>query len=145
MDWQSPIIVWVVIAIIFFIIEIVTPGVFFFACLGLGALAAALSLWLGASYWLSWASFIGIGLVGILISRPLAERFSGKTARHANVDALIGKKGKVIKTIDPSTNEGSVTVDREEWRAEADEKIEAGSTIEVIAVEGVHVKVKKVG
>lgn len=144
MDWRDPVIVWLVIAVLFFVIEIVTPTIFMFACIGVGAIAAAVTLKLGGSYWLSWFSFIAVGLLGILVSRPLAEKFSGASARQAHVDALIGKRGRVIKTIDPTNLEGAVVVEREEWRSEAEERIEAGATVEVVAVEGVHLKVKKV-
>lgn len=144
MDWRDPVIVWLVVAVLFFVIEIVTPTIFMFACLGVGAIAAAVILKFGGSYWLSWFSFITVGLLGILISRPLAERFTGSSARLAHVDDIIGKQGKVLKTIDPQTGMGLVKLGNEEWRAEAEERVEEGAMVEVVAVEGVHLKVKKV-
>lgn len=145
MTLSNPVITWLVIAIIFFIIEIVTPTVFFFACFGIGAIVAALVFHFTALAWLTWIVFAIVSVIGIIVSRPLADKFSGKSARLANVDALIGQKGKVIKTIDPEQNEGMVVVAREQWRAEAAEKIEIGETIEVIKVEGTHLLVKKIG
>jgi membrane protein implicated in regulation of membrane protease activity len=143
MDWNNPVMVWIIVAVAFFIIEIITPGVFMYACFGLGALGASLAFKLFSNVWLSWIVFIAISVLGIVISRPLAEKFAGKSARLANIDAIIGKKGKVIVTIDPEKNEGRVMVDREDWRAEADERIEQGEIIEVLKVEGTHLYVKK--
>lgn len=143
MDWSNPIFVWIIVAVAFFIIEIATPTIFVFACFGVGALCASLAVWLVDYTWLPWIVFITISIVGVIASRPLAEKFAGKSARLAHIDAIIGKKGKVILAIDPEKDEGRVIVDREDWRAEADEKIESGEIIEVLKVEGTHLYVKK--
>ncbi len=143
MDWNNPVMIWIIVAVVFFIIEIITPAIFIYACFGVGALLASLIFWLFGNTWLSWGVFIAVSVIGIIVSRPLAEKFAGKSARLANTDALIGKKGKVIVTLDPEKNEGRVMVDREDWRAEADEKIEQGEIIEVLKVEGTHLYVKK--
>ncbi len=143
MDWKNPIFVWIIVAVAFFIIDIATPSIFVFACFGVGALFASLACWLISNTCLPWIAFITISIVGVIASRPLAERFAGKTARLAHVDAIIGKKGKVIVAIDPEKDEGRVIVDREDWRAEADVKIELGEIIEVLKVEGTHLYVKK--
>lgn len=144
MDWKNPIFVWIIVAVVFFIIEITTPTIFVFACFGVGALCASLAVWLVDSAWLPWIVFITISVVGVIASRPLAEKFAGKSARLAHIDAIIGKKGKVIIAIDPEKDEGRVMVDREDWRAEADGKIEIGEIIEVLQVEGTHLYVKKI-
>ncbi len=143
MDWKNPVMVWIIVAVAFFIIEIITPGVFMYACFGLGAICASLIFWLFGNVWLSWAVFIVVSVISVIVSRPLAEKFAGKSARLANTDAVIGKKGKVTVTLDPEKNEGRVIVDREDWRAEADERIEQGEIIEVLKVEGTHLYVKK--
>ena len=143
MDWKNPVLVWILVAVIFFIVEIATPTIFVFACFGVGALCASLAAWLIDSAWLPWIVFITISIVGVIASRSLAEKFAGKSARLAHIDAIIGKKGKVIIAIDPEKDEGRVVVEREDWRAEADGKIEAGEIIEVLKVEGTHLYVKK--
>lgn len=143
MDWKNPVLVWIIVAVVFFIVEIATPTIFVFACFGIGALCASLVVKLFGSIWLSWFVFIAVSVVGIIASKPLAEKFAGKSARVAHIDAIIGKKGKVIVAIDPEKDEGRVMVDREDWRAEADGKIEPGEIIEVLKVEGTHLYVKK--
>ncbi|MBI5555890.1 MAG: NfeD family protein [Elusimicrobia bacterium] len=143
MDWNNPVLVWIIVAVAFFILEIATPTIFVFACFGIGALGASLAFKLFSNIWLSWIVFIAISIVGVIASRPLAEKFAGKSARLAHIDAIIGKKGKVVIAIDPEKDEGRVMVDREDWRAEADERIEPGEIIEVLKVEGTHLYVKK--
>ena len=144
MNVHDPINVWIIVAVVFFIVEIASPTILVFACFGLGALAAALTVWLTPNVWLPWLVFIAISVVGVVVSRPLAEKYAGKSARLAHVDALIGLKGKVTTAIDPLKNEGMVLVEKESWRAQATEPINEGADIEVVKVEGTHLVVKKV-
>ena len=55
---------------------------------------------------------------------------------------LLGEQGTARSDIDP---EGSVFVHGEFWNAEADERIESGSKIEVVEVNAMKLKVRKVG
>jgi membrane-bound serine protease (ClpP class) len=55
---------------------------------------------------------------------------------------LVGEIGTARSDIDPS---GSVFVHGEYWNAESDERIEAGSRVEVVGVEGMRLKVRKSG
>jgi len=65
--------------------------------------------------------------------------------RASNVDAVVGKSGFVTKRIAPSDC-GIVKVGSEEWRAElaqSDGAVrEIGAAVQVVAVEGVTLKVK---
>jgi membrane protein implicated in regulation of membrane protease activity len=144
MDTNNPVSVWIIVAVVFFIVEIASPTILVFACFGLGALAAALTVWLTPNVWLPWIVFIAVSVVGVIVSRPLAEKYAGKSARLAHVDALIGVRGKVSEAIIPEKNEGMVLVEKENWRAQATEQINEGETIEVVKVEGTHLIVKKV-
>ena len=143
----NPLWAWVIVAIIFFIIEIVTPTTFLVFCFGIGALSAGISTIFGPPGWVPWLVFVFISLIAIILSRPLAQKLSGKKpVRQANVDALIGQKGKVTQTINSALNTGMVLVEREEWRADAQDntiKIEEGEVVEIVKVEGTHLIVKK--
>ena len=63
----------------------------------------------------------------------------------SNVDAIVGRSGVVTKRIGQSDC-GIVKVGSEEWRAElaqaGDRAREIGSSVEIVAVEGVTLKVK---
>lgn len=65
--------------------------------------------------------------------------------RASNVDAVVGKMGVVTRRIAPGDC-GIVKVGSEEWRAElaqaGDAAREIGANVQVVAVEGVTVKVK---
>lgn len=134
---------WFIFAVIFFIIEIITPSVFFFACLGLGALvASAVSYWT-TIWWLPWIAFVLFSIIFVSVTRPLARRYLSKTYRPANVDALVGKRGIVIEEINPQTAAGLIKVDGEKWKAEAKEVIPINNWVKILKVEGTHLEVEK--
>lgn len=63
-------------------------------------------------------------------------------ARHTNVDKLVGSKGVVVRGITPDTA-GMVRVDDEDWRASADSLLYEKDHVEVVALEGVTLHVRK--
>jgi membrane-bound ClpP family serine protease len=57
----------------------------------------------------------------------------------------LGKRAVVLQAIDPIANTGMVRVDTEEWRAESVDHspIAKDSVVEVVAVEGVRLQVRR--
>ena len=132
---------WIVVAIVLVAIEILTPGVFFFACLGFGALIAGLSVLL-FPLWVAWPVFVIVSVLSIYTIRPLAKRLFVPTQKKSNVDALVGQKAWVTEaTAMPQL--GMVKVASEFWRAEADENIPTDTWVVVTAVNGTRLIVKK--
>lgn len=62
-------------------------------------------------------------------------RLKTKT-KHTNVELLIGKTGRVEKTITPS-KAGQIKISSEVWRATADKKIEVGTKVKIEDITGV--------
>jgi membrane protein implicated in regulation of membrane protease activity len=79
----------------------------------------------------------------VAIGRKYVHKWTLVKQQKTNVDALIGKKGIVLKDINKSYN-GLVKVGNEQWRAIADEEIKEGADIEVVEIKGVTLTVKKV-
>jgi membrane protein implicated in regulation of membrane protease activity len=138
MHWS----IWITGSIILFVFEIITPGGFFFACLGAGALITALSALLVPGELWQWVIFAVISLVSIYSIRPIARKYFQKGEKKSNVDALIGKTAHVTEPANPPAL-GVAKVEGEIWRVEADEKLEKGDMVEIVAVEGTRLKVKK--
>jgi len=130
--------IWLAIGIIFMIIEIVTPGFYFFS-FGIGAIVTGLT----ARIFPGIPTQLLIFSITTTISFLLMKRFAGfllkPTASVAsNVDALIGKVGKVTKTILPD-KKGYVKVESEEWSAissNPEQTIEEGEHVKVLRLEG---------
>ena len=128
---------WLGILAVLLIIEAATVGLVTVWFAG-GALAAAIASGAGAGAVTQWLLFLAVSLVLLFFTRPLAVR--------TNVNSLIGKKAVVIQKIDNLSQTGQVRINDIEWmaRTESDgEKIPEESVVEIEAVRGVKLIVKK--
>lgn len=133
---------WMILAAVFVIGEMLTAG-FFLLWFGIGAAVAGLLdlLGLGAGWQL--VTFIVVSLGLFAVSRRFAERFTHKQPPGIGANRLIGKKGVVVQQIDDVKASGRVTIDGEEWRArsEAGDSIPPDTAVEVVALDGTRVVV----
>lgn len=134
---------WVVIAAILFIVEMISPTVFFFACLGVGAIFAAVATTFNLM-WLNWVVFFVVSLLAIIFSRPLVNKLVKKSSRPANVDALLNQNAFVLEEIKP-TKFGKVKIEGEEWLAESQDIIPKDTWVKIVEVKGVRLVVTKTG
>lgn len=135
---------WIILAIIFLIGELMSGG-FYLLSIGIGAMAAAILNYLQFSMTIQIITFILITLIFILISRPLYKKLNKNTVdKRPNTERLIGLGAKVTEDID-SHKIGTINVNGEIWKAISDEKIEKGEKVEIVDIEGVKLKVKKLG
>jgi membrane protein implicated in regulation of membrane protease activity len=141
MTWKT----WLITSLVFIIIEILPPPThFFFLCLALGAVGAAIAAFFAPdTAWVSWAVFAVVSAASVPLLVPLAKFLFTPKDLPTNVDEVIGQKALVIERIDPK-QAGVVKVKGEEWRALSDETIEKDSWVEVIRVEGAHVIVRRI-
>ncbi|MCE1229516.1 MAG: NfeD family protein [Firmicutes bacterium] len=129
---------WLAIAAVLLIIEIATPGLFFFACLGVGAFLAGLAAWLGAAMWLQWTVFFGSSLLLVVTVAPLARRF---LKRHSHtpvgLDSLKGQRAYVLQAISPTTGQGQVRLGNGAiWLALSDVEVPQDQWVEVLEIRG---------
>lgn len=136
-------IVWGVAAVAFFIGEMLTEG-FVLAWFGIGAGVAAVLALLRLPLWLQIVVFMVISGTLFALSRLFFKKITKKAPSGVGSERLMGRKGVVIERIDPLAASGRVRVYKEEWRAESiDAKpIEAGTEVEVLRIDGVHLVVK---
>ncbi|MBI4238205.1 MAG: NfeD family protein [Deltaproteobacteria bacterium] len=140
---MQPWIVWTIFAVVLFVAEMLTPGGFYFACIGIGALLAALLSVLTTLWWGPWGIFLAASVILLIVSRPLAHRLTQAGAKPSNVDALVGRRGRVTVAIEPDRGNGMVKIDGDIWRATASEAIPAEHFVEVVAIEGTRAIVKR--
>lgn len=135
--------IWLAAAVVFLIIELLTPSMFFI-CFVIGSMAAGIYGYLSpdAYYW-QIGIFIIVSVALIPPTRVLAKRLIKPSVQKSNVDALIGKTGKVIKTIDLDEG-GKVQIGSEIWIAGADVTIKEGQRIKVVSVSGARLHVEAV-
>jgi membrane protein implicated in regulation of membrane protease activity len=135
---------WLVAALILLVVEMVTPGLFFFACLAAGALAAAVAAWAGAGAWACWGTFFGSSTLLVLIVAPLARRWMKRIPESpVGLSALAGQRARVTHGIHPDSGEGQVRLASGAlWRAAADLPIPAETWVEVLEVVGTRLRVR---
>lgn len=137
--WQ----IWIILAGLFFIIEMATVGflVFWF---GIGALLAMVVSLFTSNLAIQTAVFVFSSTLLLFLTRPFVNKFSNKDTVQTNAYSIIGKKGIVIKDIDPISGKGQVKIGTEIWSAksEDDRKIEKGLEVEILEIDGVKAVVK---
>jgi len=136
--------VWVGLAVLFLVGEMLTEG-FALMWFGIGAAVGAVFAFLRLPFWSQILVALVVSGVLFALSRVFFKKVTqGASKEGVAADRMIGKTGVVIEPIDTLTGKGKVRVAKEEWRADSfDEKpIEAGTVVEVIRLEGVHLVVK---
>jgi len=135
---------WLIVGILFLLIEIATPGLFFFVAFAVGAGAAGLVSFAGVSF----VEQCGAFLVGSCATFFLLKRLLVDHQKHkpkTNIQALVGREGVVTQTILPHSS-GRVRVDREEWSAKIidDASLQTGTIVSILHIRGNHLIVKNV-
>lgn len=138
-------VVWLILCGVFLLIEIFTVSFLMFWP-GIGAFLAFITSLITDNEVVQIAVFVISTTLMIIFMKPLVNRlFKNKDNTKMNNSSLIGKTGIVVKDIDTLESIGQVKVNGELWSAFTDEEnIKAGSTVSVLAIEGVKLKVKKV-
>ena len=138
--WQ----VWLIIAGLFFIAEMITVGflVFWF---GVGSLLAMIVSFFTSNIIIQTTVFIVSSAILLLVTKPFVKKFVDVKTTKTNAFSIIGKKALVIKEINLHSV-GQIKINGEVWSAEAenDETITEGSEVEIVKINGVKAIVKAV-
>jgi len=139
-------IVWLVAAVLFFIGEVVSEGF----CLLWFAIASVVALFLSLitdNIIIQAGVFFAVSIILLVSTKGLTAKFlNNKPTVESNVDALIGKKAKIIEKLDPIEGAGKVKINGEVWKAipENDEEtFEVGEQVIVKKVDGVKLIIAK--
>jgi membrane protein implicated in regulation of membrane protease activity len=135
---------WVVLGLILLIAEMAT-GTTYLLWPAVAAFVTALVAWIAPTTWP-----MELGLFAVLIialtyfGHPLVKNWRNENAANGLNErsaALVGVRGVITNF---ANGVGSVKVQDTVWRAVSDEALEAGQAVEVAAVNGVTLKVKRV-
>lgn len=129
--------------VVFLILEILVPTVFFLNFAVAGFLTALLSLAITDIVTLIFA-FVVFSLLSILLIRPLVLKHKSTPDNQTGIEGkYIGKIARVIEPI--NKYKGAITIYDERWEAryEGDEEIPTGSEIRIIRNESLVMYVEK--
>ena len=135
-------ITWLIVFIILLVIELATVNLvtIWFA---IGALASfALSFFIDSLFWEVF-TFVVVSSISLLFTRKFVEKIRGGEITPTNLDMVLGKIGIVTEEI-TKLEPGEVKVEGKKWSAISTKKISVGSKVEILAIDGVKLKVKEV-
>lgn len=135
------ILIWVFIAVIFTIFELVT-GTFILIWFAVGSVVAAVLNYLGFDIYVQFIAFAIVSLMLILSTRRFADRITPEPTKKTTAERLIGKHGKVIRKRDD--NNYIVNVNGEEWSATGENNLDVDDDVEIIGIESIKLIVKKI-
>ena len=84
-----------------------------------------------------------ISVAYVVLGRKYIHRWTAVGEEKTNIDAIIGRKGIVLKGI-AKYADGRIKVDNQQWRARAEEEIKQGEEVVVISIKGATLIVNKI-
>lgn len=137
--------IWIILAAVLFVIEMLTLS-FFILPFAVGGLAAAITNAIGLDLVWQVVIFIAVSAISLVALRPLARRLTRKGADvKVGAERLVGMRGKVVEG-ESQTGEFRVIVGGEPWNAVTEEgtKLTPETAVEVLAVNSNTLIVKSV-
>src|SRR5574341_1611746 len=134
--WQW---VWLIAVIVFAVLEIITPFLFFMISFAVGAAFAAVLAFLDRGLVAQWLAFIVGSGASLAVLVPVGRRLATSHSDDDHEGALrwVGRLATVVEPIPGGANAtGLVRLERTQWRAEChrDGEIPAGTTVRVLSV-----------
>lgn len=137
MNW----IFWLILVIVLSFVEIATVNLVSIWFVASGIVAMILSFFIEDTAIIT-TIFILLGMLLLVISRPIVNKLRSKDNEKTNLDRIIGEDAIVTEEI--TKNEfGEVKVDGKRWSAISKDKCVKGDTVKILKIDGVKLIVKK--
>lgn len=137
---------WIAVFVVALLAEIFTEAlVSIWFCVG-SLITIGLSFIPNMPFWGEIIIFVSTSLLSFFILKPIFAKFLNRNKSSTNIDAIIGKKGVMTKTIS-FFDYGEVKVNGVLWTAakrDNGEIINEGDGVEVVGVDGNKLIVKKI-
>src|SRR4029078_11802832 len=134
---------WFLASLFFLLLEMGSPGLFYFLSFFFGSLAAGVVSFVYDSWMVQGALFFAVSAFSFLILKTWVKKHS-RHARKTNVQALVGKRGTVTKIIAPP-QPVQVQVGGETWSARSTLGIiKEGAVVEVLSTTGAYLVVSEI-
>ena len=137
--------IWLILAGVFLIGEVMTAGFLIF-WLSVGSLIAMIVSFFTDSIIIQTSIFVISSVILIFATKPFVKKFAKVETVLTNAKSIIGKKVIVTVDIDSIKSTGQVKIDGEIWSAigEDETDIPKGAEIEVLEIKGVKVIVRPI-
>ncbi len=135
---------WIIIALLTLAVEIITVGTLVSIWFSIGAVAAYIAAQLNLTFEMQLLIFLAVSVLAFLTIRPIAKRFLSTKQQPTNADRYIGQHVTVTEAVS-SEKWGAVMIQGVRWsiREVNGHPVQVGETVEIIALEGAKLLVKK--
>ena len=131
--------VWLIIAAILFVGEIITAG-FLLLWFAIAAIVAMLVSFITTNLFIQTLIFLIVSVILIIFTRPLLSKYTKGDNTVMNSQTIVGKTAIVTEDISLLNSTGQINVDGEIWSAKTMDPnltIPKGSKVEIIGIDGV--------
>ena len=131
--------VWLVLILVFLIVEAACPFHLVSIWFAAGALASAIVSMLHGAVWLQIVVFFAVSGILLTLLWPLVKKVLKPHLSATNVDSLIGAEGYVTADVDNRNALGQIKLNGMHWsaRSTSGELLPAGTAVVVDRIEGV--------
>ena len=134
------VLIWILIAVLFIIMELIT-ATFFLVWFGVGCAVAAVLNYFGFNIYIQFIGFAVVSAVLILSTRKFADRITPESSKKTAAERLIGKTAKVIRKIDDDSF--VVSASGEEWSAHTNDLVDVGDTVKIVGINSIVLIIEK--
>ena len=128
--------------LLFIILDFIV-GVGDFLFMGSVFIIAGLATWPFHSWPITVIVTSVVSIAYMVLGRRFVRRWTTVREEKTNIDAVIGRKGIVLKSI-ARYSDGQIKIDNVRWRARAEENIDEGGEVVVTGVRGATLIVNKI-
>lgn len=132
---------WLSLVIILCVIEVISANLVTIWFI-VSAIISLLLSFVIESQMLLFALFVIVGLLLLITTKPILNKYVVIKKTPTNLDKIIGTIGITTETIRPNEI-GEVKVDGKRWSAISEEIIEEGTKIKIMNIKGVKLTVRK--
>ena len=134
--------IWIGIIILLTIVELLTvklTTVYF----GFSGIVALLLSFRVESFPIQFAVFAILGIILLVTTKPTLEKLLKRTPSNLDQESILGMQGVVIDAM-RKNHPGTIKVGGKVWAAISQKKIKVGSTVKILEVDGMTLKVAPV-
>jgi membrane protein implicated in regulation of membrane protease activity len=146
-EQMNIILVWLVLFVVFLVVELVTAGALVSIWFCVGSLVAMAVAYLGAPFWVQMTLFFLVSVGLLLGTKPFLKKHMDPKTITTNADRILKEQGIVEEEINNLKGQGAIKVDGKSWTArnvDDDTVIPVGAKVTVVGIEGVKAMVKLV-
>lgn len=137
MEW-----IWLGVIIALTLIEVATVNLATIWFIASAVVSMILSFFVD-NFFIQFLVFVILGIILLLTTRDYLLKLIGDKSEKTNLDRVVGMIGITTEEI-KKNKPGEVKVDGKRWTAIADKKIKVDSTVKVLLIDGVKLKVEEV-